>query len=535
MKKNRLLIPLGIATMVFAGTAYGMDIYKSDIPDETFRQYLFASFDQNNDGVLSDAERNDVTEIIVDDYGVIQSVRGIEYFPHLKCLMCDGNDISDIDVSRNRELEVLTFNHNYVSTIDLSNNVMLAELYCSDNLLENLNVSNNPRLGFLECSDNLLDTLDVSCNSELEMLNCDLSESAIIRTRTGTEPYQQADYQDSSYASEVPSVPQLYDWQQKYYQDMEGVCFGISWTPVPGADGYEVRTAYYYGFGTGNGQEWSDWVYETVSDTYYEVGYSAGAGVKASVRAYDNTGFGKNYSEWSTEKVVYSDNASYAWQDYSADSWGGGSYNSGGTESLDEQFVENTVIEHVRNNYPECGFSDITAFAQDFQGSEESGYYRVQVTAYASNSDIEMEVEYSCSFYENNGDWYLDDIKVEDGDYTVLQFTLTEEDALYYTSSEYTHDENIHDIVLRDRYSSPDAHLDIFYFDAYTTWTQAGFDDNLQPAQIEYEDEREITVSFSYGLYSGWNYGKTKVSGGDMIDLGGSDSYVTVKSTSMYR
>ena len=41
-----------------------------------------------------------MTEIIVDDMG-ISSLEGINYFSNLRVLMCDGNGLTDIDVSQN--------------------------------------------------------------------------------------------------------------------------------------------------------------------------------------------------------------------------------------------------------------------------------------------------------------------------------------------------------------------------------------------------------------------------------------------------
>ena len=516
MKKRITILTMLSTIILTSGIAAGQTVYPLDIPDVTFRTYLFNSFDKNGDAVLSDGECDEVTEIVVDDFGDIKSVEGIEYFSHLKRLMCDGNVLEQINVTQNRELEVLTFNDNYVSHIDLSGNPVLAELYCADNVLMELDITQNSKLGFLDCRGNLLKTLNISCNSELEMLKTDLTGSAIVKNKVPV----QATAESFQTRFDESDSPYLYDWEQIYNQDMEGVCFGISWDSFPGADGYEVRTAYYYG------DRWSDWVYEEVQGTYYEVGYSAGSGIKSAVRAYKNTSSGKVYSDWSWEQEAYATN----------DEWTGPSPESGtgqsgensvsgmvlvGSGTFTEQMAEETVVDHVRNNYPECGFTDISASAWNLQGSMESGYYRASVTATASNDEIKMNVDYLCSFYENKGDWYLDTIGVEDGNHQILKFTLTEEDARYFTGDEFVGGRTLRDIVLSDHKTDPDGHTDTFIFKAKLVTTRAGFDEYLRPVEKEYEEDATITVEFLYKLYSGWEYGSTDVRSENMIDLGG--------------
>lgn len=140
------------------------------IPDATLRSYILERYDGNQDGYLSLEERNNVTEIIVDDYQNITSVRGIEYFPNLEKLMCDRNKIRTMDVSFNPKLSILTFNGNQVSQINLSNNLNLTELYCSDNRLTQLDVSHNPELVALVCDHNQLTELNTQNNVNLKIL-----------------------------------------------------------------------------------------------------------------------------------------------------------------------------------------------------------------------------------------------------------------------------------------------------------------------------------------------------------------------------
>lgn len=140
------------------------------VPDGTLRAYILQRYDANGDGYLSEEERNAVTEILVDKYHDISSMKGIEYFPNLEKLMCDENMIRELDVRFNPNLRILTFNSNRVSQIDLTQNTKLTELYCSDNQLTQLDVSRNPELIALVCDYNQLTGLNTQNNLKLQIL-----------------------------------------------------------------------------------------------------------------------------------------------------------------------------------------------------------------------------------------------------------------------------------------------------------------------------------------------------------------------------
>lgn len=81
----------------------------------------------------------------------IKDLTGIEYFTNLKRLVCYGNEISKLDLSKNK---LLTF------------------LNCSQNKLTELDVSNNPELFFMSCDGNKLSSLTLGIKSKLTELYC---------------------------------------------------------------------------------------------------------------------------------------------------------------------------------------------------------------------------------------------------------------------------------------------------------------------------------------------------------------------------
>ena len=91
----------------------------------------------------------------------------------LYILSCGSNKLSKLDVSKNTKLLLLWCYDNQLSSLNVSKNTKLEMLYCSNNPLNSLNVSKNTKLVNLTCSDNQLSSLNVSKNTKLEHLFCD--------------------------------------------------------------------------------------------------------------------------------------------------------------------------------------------------------------------------------------------------------------------------------------------------------------------------------------------------------------------------
>ena len=162
--------------------AEGVKINESYFPDAIFRQYIADNFDKDGDGVLSAEEIANATELNIDACG-INNLAGLEYFENLKLLSCSYNNITELDLSQNKELEALYCSENFsIESINVSNNKALKVLYCADNKLTSLDLSNNTALTVLTCFENQLTSLDVSNNSALKRLTTDENEYEIAIT-----------------------------------------------------------------------------------------------------------------------------------------------------------------------------------------------------------------------------------------------------------------------------------------------------------------------------------------------------------------
>ena len=92
---------------------------------------------------------------------------------NITSLICRGNQLTSIDVSKNTVLTELTCSNNLLESIDVSKNTALTSLECSYNLLESLDVSKNTALADLLCWNNLLRSLYVNENTALIRLLCE--------------------------------------------------------------------------------------------------------------------------------------------------------------------------------------------------------------------------------------------------------------------------------------------------------------------------------------------------------------------------
>ena len=96
--------------------ANSVRIDATNFPDENFRKYIKEYFDRNNDGVVDDI--GNITYIYVGG-SEIRSLKGIEFFWALESLLCDNNQLTSLDVSKNTALRSLGIDSNI--TTDISN------------------------------------------------------------------------------------------------------------------------------------------------------------------------------------------------------------------------------------------------------------------------------------------------------------------------------------------------------------------------------------------------------------------------------
>ena len=143
----------------------------SKMDDEAFKNFCYNEFDKDGDHKVSMEEAARVRELRVNHLN-ISSLKGIEYFTAITWLVCSENNLTTLDLSNNKRLNVLYCSTNHLASLKVSGNTKLEWLDCVDNQLTSLDVSNNTELQQLSCTNNQLSTLDVSKNTKLIKLLC---------------------------------------------------------------------------------------------------------------------------------------------------------------------------------------------------------------------------------------------------------------------------------------------------------------------------------------------------------------------------
>ena len=148
----------------------GIAIDETNFPDSAFRHYLLEYYEYGEDGILTDKEINNTTTLEVDWEG-IHNLKGIEYFTALIELDCQGNYITELDLSKNTKLTYLDCAYNELTKLNISNCTSLDTMFCQRNELTELDVQNNTALTYIDCYDNNLTKLDVTKNTKLVQLD----------------------------------------------------------------------------------------------------------------------------------------------------------------------------------------------------------------------------------------------------------------------------------------------------------------------------------------------------------------------------
>ena len=171
--KRRFFAAL-LAIALCAGVAAAdVKVDAKNFPDEKFRQWVKENSAGGKD-VLTDAQISAVKEIDFIFHGVcgLTDLKGIEHFTALTELRCDNNELTKLDVSKNRALETLRCSGGKIETLILPRGKSLHNIDCSMNRLTALDLSGVPALETLWCNINNITALDLSKVPVLKSLNC---------------------------------------------------------------------------------------------------------------------------------------------------------------------------------------------------------------------------------------------------------------------------------------------------------------------------------------------------------------------------
>lgn len=112
------------------------------IKDEAFKDILLLDYDKNNDGELQASELEQITELQIGGKQ-IESLEGIEHIKNLKILLCQGNRIKKLDLSKNLKLEIVSCNSNPITYLSVKNLKVLRGLYARNCRIDEIDVTDN--------------------------------------------------------------------------------------------------------------------------------------------------------------------------------------------------------------------------------------------------------------------------------------------------------------------------------------------------------------------------------------------------------
>ncbi len=158
------------STPMVSSASSDVNINASNFPDSAFRRCMSSrDYDMNQDGKLSQAEINRITNLQLPGNG-IKNLKGIENFTNLRELNVNNNKLTSLDLKRNQNLIYLSCKNNQLKTLDLRSNTEIAGIDCQNNKLEHLympklyqktyyssytsiNTKGNPNLRYVDLRD----------------------------------------------------------------------------------------------------------------------------------------------------------------------------------------------------------------------------------------------------------------------------------------------------------------------------------------------------------------------------------------------
>lgn len=162
------------ASAFFSINCGGSTLDIVNIPDANFKTALLSnsSINKNRDSEIQKTEAQAFTGTIYVPSKNISDLTGIEAFTSLTGLVCNNNQLTQLNVSVNTQLTVLHCDYNQLSVLNVKNNTLLTDLRCHANGLDSLDVSANSKLQTLWCFQNQINSLKVNSNQELTSLRC---------------------------------------------------------------------------------------------------------------------------------------------------------------------------------------------------------------------------------------------------------------------------------------------------------------------------------------------------------------------------
>ncbi|MBQ9609072.1 MAG: hypothetical protein IJV15_06455 [Lachnospiraceae bacterium] len=123
-----------------------LEINKDNFPDDVLRAYLIKEFDEDGNGKINPEKVNYISINGDGNEEKVKSLEGIELLQNLNTIAVENSNLTDIDISSNKELNWLELSNNMIEEIDISHNPELMWFDISFNPVKEINIDGNEML-----------------------------------------------------------------------------------------------------------------------------------------------------------------------------------------------------------------------------------------------------------------------------------------------------------------------------------------------------------------------------------------------------
>ena len=193
-------------------TYESVTIDETHFPSEGFRNLVNENFDTDGDGTLSSNEIREAKVVESEGDYKIDSLKGIEYLTNLKKLNVYSDTLTEVNITKNPELQILSlsgdgaitsidtsknaklriFNvaNSSLSSVDLTKNTELRIFTVPFTSISSVDLSNNPYLKRCEVAGTQISEIDVTHNKKLQALNIEGTTVSRIDTSKNRDLYE---------------------------------------------------------------------------------------------------------------------------------------------------------------------------------------------------------------------------------------------------------------------------------------------------------------------------------------------------------
>lgn len=195
-----------------ARTYESVAIDEAHFPSEGFRKLVSENFDTDGDGTLSSDEIREAKIVNSEGDYEIDSLKGIEYLANLKKLNVYSDTLSEVNITKNPELQILSLSGDgAITSIDTSRNAKLRVFNVTNSSLESVDLTKNPELRIFtvpltslrsvdlrnnpylkrcEVPGTQVKELDVTHNKRLQALNVENTSVSKVDTSNNRDLYE---------------------------------------------------------------------------------------------------------------------------------------------------------------------------------------------------------------------------------------------------------------------------------------------------------------------------------------------------------